>query len=134
MGTVVEFYDEKIMVNSLNYCSVKYMKTGILIANILILVLGIATNSGFVGTLFGGLMAIMTDPVIIISGLLIGVIASDKNLKIFLLVFFVGTIVLTVLFHFMINTTYAITDLVRFDGILIIASVIFLIKRLFIKI
>ena len=108
--------------------------SAILIANILILVLGIATNSGFVGTLFGGLMAIMTDPVIIISGLLIGVIASDKNFKIFLLVFFVGAIVLTVLFHFMINTTYAITDLVRFDGILIIASVIFLIKRLFIKI
>ena len=104
----------------------------ILIANILILVLGIVTNSGFVGTLFGGLIAVIIDPVIIISGLLIGIIASDKKLKMFLLVFFVGTILLTVLFHFTINTTYTITDLVRFDGILIIASVIFLIKRLFI--
>tara|TARA_E500000178_G_C16751603_1_gene630646 strand:+ start:413 stop:757 length:345 start_codon:yes stop_codon:yes gene_type:complete len=104
----------------------------ILIANILILVLGIVTNSGFVGTLFGGLIAVIIDPVIIISGLLIGIIASDKKLKMFLLVFFVGTILLTALFHFTINTTYIITDLVRFDGILIIASVIFLIKRLFI--
>ena len=108
--------------------------SAILSSNVLILIFGIATNSGFIGSLFGGLMAILTDPIIIISGLLVGVIATDKNLKGFLLVFFGGSVVLTFLFHFMINTTYAITDLVRFDGILIIASVIFLIKRLFIKI
>ena len=108
--------------------------SAILVAHVLILVLGIATNSGFVGSLSGGLLAITTDPVIIISGLLIGVIASDKNLKTFLLVFFAGSIVLASLFHFMINTSHTISDIFRFDGILIIASVVFLIKRLFIKI
>ena len=52
----------------------------------LILVLGIATNSGFLGTLFE-VNGNNDRSIIIISGLLIGVIASDKNLKIFLLVF-----------------------------------------------
>lgn len=32
--------------------------SAILSANVLILIFGIATNSGFIGTLFGGLMAI----------------------------------------------------------------------------
>lgn len=108
--------------------------SAILSANVLILIFGIATNSGFIGNLFGGLMAILTDPIIIISGLLVGVIATDKNLKGFLLVFFGGSVVLTFLFHFMINTSSSITDFARLDSILIISSILFLIKRLFIKI
>ena len=106
--------------------------SAIIAMNALIFIIGIILNLPVVGFLVGGTAAILTDPIIIISGLLIGIFASDKNIKVFLLMFFVGTIILTVIFHFYINTTHPLTDIIRFNSILIISSIIFLIKRLFI--
>jgi len=107
--------------------------TAILAANILIMIFGIATNSGVIGAYAGGAAALLTDPLIIISGIIVGISASTRNIKLYLLVFFVGTLILTTILHFVINTSWFLTDILRFNDILIIASIIFLIKNIFDK-
>ena len=102
--------------------------TAIISLNLLILIFGIATNSGKIGGWLGATAALMFDPPIIVSGIILGMVASGKDFKLYLLTTFIGALVLTVIFHFMINTSFLLTDIVRFNDILILSSIVFLIK------
>lgn len=102
--------------------------TAIISLNLLILIFGIATNSGKIGIWLGATTALMFDPLIIVSGIILGMVASGKDFKLYLLTTFIGALVLTVVFHFMINTSFLLTDIVRFNDILILSSIVFLIK------
>ena len=102
--------------------------TAIISLNLLILIFGIATNSGKIGVWIGATAALMFDPLIIVSGIILGMVASGKDLKLYLLTTFIGALVLTVIFHFMIHTQSSLTDIVRFNDILILSSIVFLIK------
>ena len=102
----------------------------ILSANILVIVLGFATNTVVIGSFAGATFAIMTDPLIFISGILIGIFAPNNDIKKFLIIFFVGSLILTFIFHFIINTSSSMTDFIRFNCILIVSSILFLIKSL----
>jgi hypothetical protein len=105
--------------------------TVILSLNILILIFGFATNSGVIGGLMGSTFALMFDPILFVSSLILGFVTSSKDFKLYLLTTFGGALVLTVIFHFMINTSFLLTDIVRFNNILILSSIVFLIKRKF---
>ena len=102
----------------------------IISTNVLIIVLGFATNTGAIGSFAGATFAIMTDPLIFISGILIGIFVPNNDIKKFLIIFFGGTLILTFIFHFIINTSSLMTDLIRFNCILIVSSILFLIKSL----
>jgi hypothetical protein len=102
----------------------------ILSANVFVIVFGFATNTGVIGSFAGATFAIMTDPLIFISGILIGIFAPNNDIKKFLIIFFVGSLILTFIFHFIINTSSFMTDLIRFNCILIVSSILFLIKSL----
>ena len=105
----------------------------ILSANILVIVLGFATNTGAVGSFAGATFAIMTDPLIFISGILVGIFSPTNDIKKFLIIFFISSLILTFIFHFIINTSSSMTDLIRFNCILIVSSILVLIKRLYAK-
>ena len=102
--------------------------TAIISSNLLILIFGIAIDSGKIGIWLGATTALMFDPLIIVSGIILGMVASGKDFKLYLLTTFIGALVLTVVFHFMINTSFLLTDIVRFNDILILSSIVFLIK------
>ena len=59
----------------------------ILICNVLFIYIGFVANIGFVGSFAGGLMAIGTDPIIIMIGVLLGVLTVFKQLN-FSLIYF----------------------------------------------
>ena len=80
--------------------------SAILGVNVLFILFGLITNSGFVGSFMGGTAAIFTDPLIIIAGILIGIFLPKKDIKMFLLILLIGTGVITVIFHFIINTSF----------------------------
>jgi len=105
--------------------------TAIISLNLLILIFGIATSSGKIGSWLGATAALMFDPMILASSLILGLLSSNKDLKLYLLTTFIGALVLTVIFHFIIHTQSSLTDIVRFNDILILSSVVFLIKRKF---
>ena len=102
--------------------------TAIISLNLLILIFGIATNSGKIGIWLGATTALMFDPMILASSLILGLATNSKDIKLYLLTTFGGALVLTVIFHFMINTSFLLTDIVRFNDILILSSIVFLIK------
>ena len=102
--------------------------SAILGANVMFILFGLITNWGFVGSFMGGTFAIFTDPLIIIAGILIGIFLPKKDIKVFLLLLFIGSGVITVIFHFIINTSFFMTDFIRFNNILILSSIIFLLK------
>ena len=102
--------------------------SAILGANVLFILFGLITNSGFVGSFMGGTAAIFTDPLILVAGILIGIFLPKKDIKMFLLILLIGTGVVTVVFHFIINTSFFMTDIIRFNNILILSSIVFLLK------
>tara|TARA_B110000503_G_scaffold93439_1_gene140914 strand:+ start:65 stop:409 length:345 start_codon:yes stop_codon:yes gene_type:complete len=105
------------------------MPTVIISLYVLLIIFTVATNNGTGGALLGFTMAAMTDPAIFISSTILGLLASNKNLTLYLLTTFGGALVLTVVFHFMINTTLPIVDMVRFYDLIFLSSIIYLIKR-----
>jgi len=96
----------------------------IIVANILFFVVSILGNIGFVGSFIGGLMAIGTDPIILILGALLGAGLVAKPYKFSVIYLWLGAMFLTMLVHVTLGTTRVIVDVVKFDALLIISALI----------
>jgi len=104
----------------------------ILIFNMLFIYVGFVANIGFVGSFVGGLMAIGTDPIIVMIGILLGIMLTVFKQSNFSLIYLIlGAVLSTVVIHFILGTTKFIIDLIRFDALLIISSVTILITSFF---
>jgi hypothetical protein len=103
----------------------------ILICNVLFIYIGFVANIGFVGSFAGGLMAIGTDPIIIMIGVLLGVLTVFKQLNFSLIYLILGAVLSTVVIHFILGTTKFIVDIIRFDALLIISSITILAASFF---
>tara|TARA_B100000575_G_scaffold272887_1_gene255358 strand:- start:312 stop:686 length:375 start_codon:yes stop_codon:yes gene_type:complete len=111
--------------------SLLYFSILIIGLNILFFLIGFTNNIGFVGTFMGGLLAVGTDPIILILGALIGAGLVVKPLKFSVVYLVIGAIFLTMLVHVILGTTKFIVDVVRFDALLIIPALIVIITSLF---
>ena len=111
--------------------SLLYFSILILVSNFLFFVVGILANIGFVGTFMGGLMAIGTDPVILMLGALLGAGLVVKPFRFSVIYLVIGAIFLTMLVHVILGTTRFIVDMVRFDALLIIPSIIIVVTSFF---
>ena len=103
----------------------------IVVANILIFSVGYVANIAFMGLFFGGLMAIGTDPIILILGALLGGGLVAKPYKFSVIYLWLGAMFLTMLVHVILGTTRVIVDLVKFDALLIISALIIIITSFF---
>nr|ABZ06574.1 hypothetical protein ALOHA_HF4000097M14ctg1g17 [uncultured marine microorganism HF4000_097M14] len=105
-----------------------YFSISILILNILFLLYGITTNSLLSARFMGGLAAIMTDPIILILGLVGGVFL--QNVKFPVISVTVASILAAIVIHFILGTTRFIVDVIRVDALLLICSAITLITNI----
>ena len=103
----------------------------IIVANILFFVVSILGNIGFVGSFIGGLMAIGTDPIILILGALLGAGLVAKPYKFSVIYLWLGAMFLTMLVHVILGTTRVIVDVVKFDALLIISALIIIATSFF---
>ena len=95
----------------------------ILVSNILFIYVGFVANVGFVGSFAGGLMAIGTDPIIIMIGIILGIMPTVFKLSNISLIYLIlGAILSTVVIHFILGTKNFIIDVIRFDALRIISS------------
>ena len=108
-----------------------YFSYLIIVANILILSIGYVANIAFIGSFLGGLMAIGTDPIILILGALLGGGLVAKPLKLSVVYLWIGAIFLTMLVHVVLGTTKVSVDIVRFDALLIIPAFVVIITSFF---
>ena len=103
----------------------------ILVSNILFIYVGFVANVGFVGSFAGGLMAIGTDPIIILIGVLLGVLTVFQQSKLSLIYLILGAVLATIVIHFILGTNVFIVDIIRFDALLIISSITILVASIF---
>ena len=108
-----------------------YFSYLIIVANILILPVGYVANIAFIGPFLGGLMAIGTDPIILILGALLGAGLVAKPYKFSVIYLWLGAMFLTMLVHVILGTTRVIVDLVKFDALLIISALIIIATSFF---
>ena len=108
-----------------------YFSILILVSNFLFFVVGFLANISFVGTFMGGLMAIGTDPIILMLGALLGAGLVVKPFRFSVIYLVIGAIFLTMLVHVILGTTRFIVDMVRFDALLIIPSIIIVVTSFF---
>jgi len=108
-----------------------YFSYLIIAANILILSVGYIANIAFIGSLLGGLMAIGTDPIILILGALLGAGLVAKPYKFSVIYLWLGAMFLTMLVHVILGTTRVIVDVVKFDALLIISALIIIATSFF---
>ena len=101
--------------------------------NILIAILGFITQTPAVGSLLGTTAAFMSDPIIIAFSVLFGALAPKSNLSLWLLIFFGVPIIFVIAMHFALNTPYLIFGLFRFNSVMILVSIAYLIKYKFSK-
>ena len=111
--------------------SLLYFSILILVSNFLFFAVGILANIGFVGTFMGGLMAIGTDPIIIVISILIGTVLVNLQSRFLVIYFILASIVGATVVHFMLGTTKLIVDIVRVDVLLIIPSIIIVVASFF---
>lgn len=111
--------------------SLLYFSILILVSNFLFFAVGILANIGFVGTFMGGLMAIGTDPIIILMSILIGAVLINLQSRFLVIYFILASIVGATVVHFMLGTTKLIVDIVRVDVLLIIPSIIIVVASFF---
>ena len=111
--------------------SLLYFSILILVSNFLFFAVGILANISFVGTFMGGLMAIGTDPVILMLGALLGAGLVVKPFRFSVIYLVIGAIFLTMLVHVILGTTRFIVDVVRFDALLIISALIIIVTSFF---
>ena len=111
--------------------SLLYFSILIIGLNILFFLIGFTNNISFVGTFMGGLLAVGTDPIILILGALLGAGLVVKPLKFSVVYLVIGAIFLTMLVHVILGTTKFIVDAVRFDALLIIPALIVIITSFF---
>ena len=108
-----------------------YFSYLIIVANILILSIGYVANIAFVGSFLGGLMAIGTDPIILLLGALLGGGLVAKSYKFSVVYLWIGAMFLTMLVHVILGTTRVIVDVVKFDALLIISALIIIATSFF---
>ena len=111
--------------------SLLYFSILILVLNFLFFAVGILANISFVGAFMGGLMAIGTDPVILMLGALLGAGLVVKPFRFSVIYLVIGAIFLTMLVHVILGTTRFIVDVVRFDALLIISALIIIVTSFF---
>ena len=105
-----------------------YFSYLIIVVNILILSVGYVANIAFIGSFLGGLVAIGTDPIILILGALLGGGLVTKSYKFSVIYLWIGAMFLTMLVHVILGTTKVMVDLVKFDALLIISALIIIAK------
>ena len=108
-----------------------YFSYLIIVANIIILSVGYAANITFIGSFLGGLVAIGTDPIILILGALLGGGLVTKSYKFSVVYLWIGAMFLTMLVHVILGTTRVIVDVVKFDALLIISAFIIIATSFF---
>ena len=108
-----------------------YFSYLIIVSNILILSVGCVANIAFIGSFLGGLMAIGTDPIILLLGALLGGGLVAKSFKLSVVYLWIGAMFLTMLVHVILGTTRVIVDLVKFDALLIISALIIIATSFF---
>ena len=101
-----------------------YFSYLIIVANIIILSVGYVANIAFIGSFLGGLVAIGTDPIILLLGALLGGGLVAKSYKFSVVYLWIGAMFLTMLVHVILGTTRVIVDVVKFDALLIISAFI----------
>ena len=99
-----------------------YFSYLIIVSNIIILSAGYVANIAFISSFLGGLVAIGTDPIILIIGALLGAGLVAKPYKFSVIYLWIGAMFLTMLVHVILGTTKVIVDLVKFDALLIISA------------
>ena len=108
-----------------------YFSYLILVVNIIILSLGYVANIASIGSFLGGLVAIGTDPIILILGALLGGGLVAKSFKLSVVYLWIGAMFLTMLVHVILGTTKVMVDLVKFDALLIISAFIIITTSFF---
>ena len=108
-----------------------YFSILILVSNLLFFLIGFTNNIGFVGAFMGGLMAIGTDPFIIVMAILIGTILVNLKSRFLVIYFILASIVGATVIHYMLGTTKLIVDIIRVDVLLIIPSIIMIVASFF---
>ena len=108
-----------------------YFSYLIIVANILIFSVGYVANIAFIGSFLGGLMAIGTDPIILLLGALLGGGLVAKSYKFSVVYLWIGAMFLTMLVHVILGTTRVILDLIKFDDLLIISALIIIVTSFF---
>ena len=108
-----------------------YFSYLIIVVNIIILSVGYVANIAFIGSFLGGLMAIGTDPIILLLGALLGGGLVAKSFKLSVVYLWIGAMFLTMLVHIILGTTRVIVDLVKFDALLIISALIIIATSFF---
>ena len=108
-----------------------YFSYLIIVVNILILSVGYVANIPFIGFFLSGLMAIGTDPIILILGALLGGGLVTKSYKFSVIYLWIGAMFLTMLVHVILGTTKIMVDVVKFDALLIISALIIIITSFF---
>ena len=111
--------------------SLLYFSILIIVTNFLFFAVGILANIGFVGAFMGGLMAIGTDPIIIVISILIGTVLVNLQSRFLVIYFILASIIGATIVHLMLGTTKLIVDIVRVDVLLIIPSIIIIVASLF---
>ena len=111
--------------------SLLYFSILILVSNFLFFGVGILANIGFVGGFMGGLMAIGTDPIIIVMAILIGTVLVNLQSRFSVIFFILAAVVGAIVVHFILGTTKFIVDVVRVDALLIIPALIIIIASFF---
>ena len=111
--------------------SLLYFSILIIVSNFLFFLIGITNNIGFVGAFMGGLMAIGTDPIIIMMAIIIGSILVIQQFRFSVIFFILTAIVGATVVHFMLGTTKFIVDIIRVDALLIIPSIIIVLASFF---
>ena len=108
-----------------------YFSYLIIVVNIIILSAGYVANIALIGSFLGGLMAIGTDPIILILGALLGAGLVAKPYKFSVIYLWIGAMFLTMLVHVILGTTRVIEDVVKFDALLIIPALIVIVTNIF---
>tara|TARA_R110000824_G_scaffold48758_2_gene137436 strand:+ start:94 stop:1197 length:1104 start_codon:yes stop_codon:yes gene_type:complete len=111
--------------------SLIYFSYLIIVSNFLFFVVGISANIGFVGAFMGGLMAIGTDPIIIMMGIIIGTALVVQQSSFSVIYLWLAAMFSTILIHVVLGTTKVFVDVVRFDALLIIPALIIIVTSFF---
>ena len=111
--------------------SLLYFSISILFLNCLFFLIGFGNDAEEVAIFMGGLMAIGTDPVIIVMAILIGTALVVKQSSLSVIYFILASVVGATVVHYMLGTTKLVVDIIRLDALLIIPSIIIIVASFF---
>ena len=113
--------------------SLIYFSYLIIVLNSLFFLIGFTNNIGAVGGIAGGLMAIGTDPIIIMMGIIIGTGLVVYQSRFSILYSILAAVVGAAAVHYFLGTTKLIVDIIRVDVLLIIPALIVIVTSFFTK-